>query len=114
MIPTENDLEPCPWCRRAVLVTTTGRGRRLAVDPIPNAAGNAAVWRDGAGTWRSRSLAGREAMPLLSYEDRLMPHVATSPGCRPAPPASQLPGLATFTARSHHPARLPRPDRRTR
>ncbi|MGC5009774.1 hypothetical protein ACLQ2R_03310 [Streptosporangium sp. DT93] len=115
MIPTKHDLEPCPYgCRRTVLVTITGRGRRLAVDPIPDERGNTAIWRDGPGTWRSRSLAGTDAMPLLSYEDRVMPHVATSPACHPAPPAPALPGLLAFTARPRSTrGRLPHP-RRTR
>lgn len=114
MIPTPNDLEPCPYgCGRHVLVTLTDRGRRLAVDPDPHPGGNQAVWRTGTGAWRSRSLSGAEAMPVLAYEEIHMPHVATSPRCRPAPPAPALPGLTAF-ARPTRPSRLPRPGQRRR
>lgn len=116
MIPSEHDLEACPYgCRRTVLVTWTERGRRLAVDPAPDPAGNVAVYRDGTGRWKSRSLSGRDAMQVLAHERIFMPHVATSPSCHPAPPAATLPGLATFATRTRtRTARLPYPRRRTR
>ncbi|WP_433382750.1 hypothetical protein [Streptosporangium sp. CA-115845] len=111
---SEHDLELCPFnCRELVLITRTERGRELAVNPAPDPKGNTAVWKNSAGAWRSRSLAGHEAMPLLSYEELHMPHVATSPACRPAPPAATLPGLATFARGRPRTARLPYP-RRTR
>lgn len=111
MIPNPSDLEPCPYgCRQDVLVTWTERGRRLAVNPGPDPKGNTAVTRDGPGTWRSRSLGGNGAMQLLAYEDIFMPHIATSPACHPAPPASHLPGLSRFATRTRTP-RLPYPRR---
>ena len=68
---------PCRDCRRPVLWTTTEAGKRLAVDPDPNPAGNAAVWRDGTGAVRSRRPS--EDLPLNGWERLYMPHVATCP-----------------------------------
>lgn len=102
MIPTQHDLKPCPYgCRQNVLMTQTERGFRLAVNPVPDPAGNTAVTRDGPGTWRSRSLGGHDAMPPLAYEHTFMPHVATSRSCRPASsPASPLATRAVLAERS--------------
>ncbi|MFD3835350.1 hypothetical protein ACFWWC_03710 [Streptomyces sp. NPDC058642] len=68
---------PCRDCRRPVLWTTTEAGKRLAVDPEPNPAGNAGVWRDGTGAVRSRRPS--EELPLNGWERLHMPHVATCP-----------------------------------
>ncbi|GAA5076576.1 hypothetical protein HNP84_007346 [Thermocatellispora tengchongensis] len=106
MIPTRSDLEWCPYgCRRLVLVTITDHGRRLAVEPTPDPAGNQAIHRTGTGTWRSRALNAADAMPVQTYEHVFMPHVAASPACRPAPPPQRpLPGLVLAGGR-------PRPRR---
>lgn len=117
MIPTPNNLAPCPYgCGTDVLITLTEHGRQMAVNATPDAAGNQAVWRTGTGAWRSRSLDGTDAMPLLSYEDPFKPHVATSPRCSATPRTTPLPGLASvipFT-RTRKGSRLPRPYRRAR
>ncbi len=70
-------LAPCRDCRRPVLWTTTEAGKRLAVDPEPNPAGNAAVWRDGTSAVRSRRPSVE--LPLNGWERLYMPHVATCP-----------------------------------
>lgn len=75
----------CRTCRRPVLVTITEAGRRLVVDAEPRPDGNTAVYRDGTGTYRSRR--PHHELPLLAYEQLYMPHVATCPTRRPAPPA---------------------------
>ncbi|MFJ5638694.1 hypothetical protein [Streptomyces sp. NPDC093223] len=67
----------CRDCRRPVLWTTTEAGKRLAVDPEPDPQGNAAVWRDGTGTTRSRRPS--DELPLTGWERLYMPHVATCP-----------------------------------
>ncbi|MGO4421720.1 hypothetical protein AB4Z54_24200 [Streptomyces sp. MCAF7] len=73
----------CPDCGRDLLWTVTEAGKRLAVDPEPNPVGNAAVYRDGTGTWRSRRPSAE--LPLAGWERLHMPHVATCPAQRPAP-----------------------------
>jgi hypothetical protein len=70
-------LVPCRDCRRPVLWTTTEAGKRLAVDPEPDPTGNAAVWRDGTGAWRSRRPTAE--LPLNGWERLHLPHVATCP-----------------------------------
>ncbi|MGQ4358525.1 hypothetical protein [Streptomyces sp. SAS_272] len=70
-------LLPCRDCRRLLLWTITEAGKRLAVDPDPDPAGNAAVWRDGTGTWRSRRPSAD--LPLTGWERLHMPHIATCP-----------------------------------
>ncbi|WP_432041456.1 hypothetical protein [Streptomyces cadmiisoli] len=67
----------CHDCRRPVLWTTTEAGKRLAVDPTPDPKGNAAVWRDGTGTLRSRR--PTDELPLCGWERLHLPHVATCP-----------------------------------
>lgn len=68
-------LIPCRDCRRPVLWTITEAGKRLAVDPEPDSAGNTAVWRDGTGAWRSRRPS--DELPLTGWERLHMPHVGT-------------------------------------
>ncbi|GHA28889.1 hypothetical protein GCM10010372_30960 [Streptomyces tauricus] len=68
---------PCRDCRRPILWTITEAGRRLAVDPDPDPAGNAACWRDGTGAWRSRRPSAD--LPLCGWERLHMPHIATCP-----------------------------------
>jgi hypothetical protein len=86
----------CPDCRKPVLWTrtlpgaTTAGGKRLAVDPVPDAAGNTAVRRDGTTAWVSRRVT--EQQPLMGYERLHKPHVATCPAQQP-----QLPLQATDT-----------------
>lgn len=64
----------------------------LAVDPVPDAKGNTAVWRDVTGVLRSRRVTGER--PLAPHEKLMMPHVATcKPKARakPKPPPSRRP-----------------------
>ncbi|MFD5266722.1 hypothetical protein [Streptomyces sp. NPDC058335] len=70
-------LTPCRDCRRPVLWTITEAGKRLAVDPDPDPAGNTAVWCDGATVWRSRRPSAD--LPLCGWERLHKPHVATCP-----------------------------------
>lgn len=67
----------CHDCRRAILWTITEAGKRLAVDPDADPAGNAAIWRDGNGTLRSRRPSAE--LPLCGWERLHKPHVATCP-----------------------------------
>src|SRR3546814_13593483 len=67
----------CHDCRRPILWTITEAGKRLAVDPVPDSAGNTAVWRDGTGTTRSRRPSSE--LPLTGWERLHMPHVPTCP-----------------------------------
>lgn len=80
----------CVSCRRTVLWTITEAGRRLAVDPVPESGGNAAVYRDGTGTYRSRRPS--DEMPLMGWERLHKPHVATCPG-QPPRAAPLRPGV---------------------
>jgi hypothetical protein len=92
VIPTRNDLEPCPTdCGVYVLWTVTDHGRRMAVDARPDEQGNQAVYRTGPGTWRSRSLDGADARPPEPHEHTYRPHIAT---CSRRHIQQSLPGLA--------------------
>ncbi|WP_433916904.1 hypothetical protein [Streptomyces sp. NBC_01744] len=90
----------CADCRREVLWTVTESGKRLAVDPDPDPTGNAAVYRDGLGAYRSRRPS--EDLPLMGYERLHVPHVATCPDRRgtpaPARSASLPPGVSDLAA----------------
>ncbi|MBM9506731.1 hypothetical protein [Actinacidiphila acididurans] len=89
----------CWRCQREVLWTVTETGRRLAVDPQPSQEGNTAVFRDGAGTYRSRR--PTEELPAAPWERMYVPHVATCPKHAeeaPATPPVLPPGVADFTA----------------
>ncbi|MFB7776881.1 hypothetical protein [Streptomyces bauhiniae] len=70
-------ITPCHDCRRPILWTITEAGKRLAVDPDPDPAGNTAVHRDGTGATRSRRPSAE--LPLCGWERLHMPHVATCP-----------------------------------
>ncbi|MEU3162224.1 hypothetical protein ACPCAJ_21260 [Streptomyces griseoincarnatus] len=70
-------LIPCRDCRRPILWTITEAGKRLAVDPDPDPAGNTAVRCDGTGAWRSRR--PTQELPLMGWERLHKPHVATCP-----------------------------------
>ncbi|MFM9675810.1 hypothetical protein [Streptomyces brasiliscabiei] len=70
-------LIPCRDCRRPILWTITEAGKRLAVDPDADPAGNTAIWRDGTGSWRSRRPS--VDLPITGWERLHMPHVATCP-----------------------------------
>ncbi|MFI9558838.1 hypothetical protein [Nonomuraea endophytica] len=110
MIPSYHDLDPCPTgCGASVLWTMTEHGRRMAVDARPDERGNQAVYRDGAGRWRSRSLDGAEARPADPWEATYRPHVATCPKRGSAQPS--LPGLPAGRPRTRRRAparRFPR------
>lgn len=101
MIPTPHDLEPCPAeCGELVLWTTTEHGHRMAVDATPDEVGNQAVFRNGPGGWRSRSLDGADARPPDPWEHRYKPHIATCPSRRPVQPTLiVLPGGRSRTRR---------------
>ncbi|MFE3378802.1 hypothetical protein [Streptomyces anulatus] len=88
----------CGDCRRPVLWTITQAGKRLAVDPQPDPEGNAAVYRDGAGTYRSRRPSAE--MPLMGWERLHVPHLATCQGRTPARvrPEPLPPGVVDLSA----------------
>ncbi|MEU8834848.1 hypothetical protein [Streptomyces sp900116325] len=89
----------CTDCRREVLWTVTESGKRLAVDPEPDPAGNAAVYRDGLGAHRSRRPS--EDLPLMGYERLHVPHIATCQARRqasPTRPGPLPPGVSDLTA----------------
>ncbi|MEW2068453.1 hypothetical protein [Streptomyces sp. NPDC007346] len=91
----------CADCRREVLWTITEAGKRLAVDPEPSPEGNAAVYRDGTGTRRSRRPSAE--MPLMGWERLHVPHIANCPGrgrppAVPARPGVLPPGVADLSA----------------
>ncbi|MEW2164352.1 hypothetical protein AB0912_15370 [Streptomyces sp. NPDC007084] len=71
----------CPDCNAEILWTrtqpgaTTAGGKRMAVNPNPDPAGNTAVRRDGTGTWISRRVT--KELPLWGPERLHMPHQAT-------------------------------------
>ncbi|MGW7710907.1 hypothetical protein [Streptomyces sp. NPDC054771] len=65
----------CPVCGQDVVWTITEAGKRLAVDAVPDPVGNAAVYRDGTGTYRSRRPS--EELPLMGWERLHVPHVAS-------------------------------------
>lgn len=70
--------KPCSYCRKPILWTVTTAGRPLAVNPDPDPTGNQAVYRDGAGTLKSRGLsADRPGLDHLEW--RAVPHIATCP-----------------------------------
>ncbi|MGW6009669.1 hypothetical protein [Streptomyces sp. NPDC055210] len=67
----------CRDCHRPILWTITEAGKRLAVDPDLDTAGNAACWRDQHGVWRSRRPSADR--PLCGWERLHKPHIATCP-----------------------------------
>ena len=82
--PTAN--RTCRACRRPVIAARTeARNRWIALDPVPDPAGNQAAWQDADGSWRTRQL-GKDEKPW-DWERRFMPHVAACPGRRPEPEA---------------------------
>ncbi|BBA98283.1 hypothetical protein RVR_4414 [Actinacidiphila reveromycinica] len=95
-------LSTCADCRREVWWTVTDAGKRLAVDPEPNPDGNAAVYRDGTGTRRSRR--PTDELPLMGWERLHMPHVVTcsarprTPAPAPAPAGPLPPGVSDLSA----------------
>lgn len=64
----------CWRCQHEVLWTVTKTGRWLAVDRQPPQEGHTAVFRDGAGTYRSRR--PTEELPAAPWERMYIPHVA--------------------------------------
>jgi hypothetical protein len=104
VIPTPNDLDACPrGCGALVLWTITEHGRRMAVDAEPDDRGNQAVYQNGPGGWRSRSLDGRDARRLDPWEHRYLPHIAT---CTRHAVQEALPGLPAVRPRTRR--RAPR------
>lgn len=82
------------WCRaclKPVTWATTEAGKRLALNPRPDPAGNQAAYRDGTGRWLTRQL-GKDARPF-GWERRYMPHVATCTGEARTATVSPLPQL---------------------
>jgi len=99
----------CAVCGSEVLWTVTEAGKRLAVDPRPDEAGNTTAYRDGLGVWRSRRPSPE--LPIAPWERLYMPHAAT---CRTAKTAEAVtvppvlpPGVADLAA--HRRARGRRP-----
>jgi hypothetical protein len=87
----------CARCGVEVLWTVTDAGKRMAVNPVPDEAGNTAVYRDGTGTWRSRR--PTEELPAMAWERIHMPHVATCKAAAPRKkPAELPPGVTDLTA----------------
>ena len=90
----------CMACHREVVWTVTDAGKRLAVDPAPDAAGNTAVYRDATGTYRSRRPS--EELPIAAWEKLYVPHVATCPARHRMPtqkrPAVLPPGVLDLAA----------------
>lgn len=84
-------LSTCAQCLREVLWTLADAGKRLAVDPVPDPQGNTAVYRDGAGTYRSRRPS--DELPLMAWERLHVPHVATCPGRTRTPARTRPEGL---------------------
>ncbi|MFE5159665.1 hypothetical protein ACFRNT_14315 [Streptomyces sp. NPDC056697] len=78
---SSGSLATCDNCHQPIRWTITAHGNRQAVDPEPHAEGNTAVYTDGTGTTKSRRITGE--YPLLAYEWRAKPHVATCPAPRP-------------------------------
>ncbi|MEZ7004988.1 hypothetical protein [Streptomyces sp. AD55] len=68
----------CAACGAPIRWTITEGRKRLAVNASPDPAGNAAVSRDGRGTWLSRR--PTQDLPLAPYERLHMPHPATCKG----------------------------------
>lgn len=69
-------------CRRrlkpVILARTEAHGRPFLLDPVPDPAGNQAVFTDLRGDWQTRQL-GKDDRPY-SFETVYMPHVATCTG----------------------------------
>lgn len=108
MIPTRPELEPCPdGCGELVLITMTEHGRRMPIDATPDPAGNQAVFKDGTGRWRSRSLSGRDARPPEHLESVFKPHVATCTRRTVQPAIPGLPASGRPRTRRRAPARHP-------
>ncbi|NML55689.1 hypothetical protein HHL19_36280 [Streptomyces sp. R302] len=73
---------PCPSCGAPIRWAVTAAGRRQAVNADPDPTGNTAVYTDGTGRLRVRTLT-TERPSLEGAEWQAMPHVATCP--RPQP-----------------------------
>lgn len=87
----------CHACRREVLWTVTDAGKRLAVNPQPDPAGNTAAFCDGQGIYRSRR--PTDELPPAGWEKTYMPHAATCVGRRkPTAPTELPPGVADMAA----------------
>lgn len=104
--PVPNGPGTCPACLRPVLWTTTAaRGVPMAVGRDPHPTGNAAVYCDGVGRWRSRQLTTER--PVAEHAEQLhRPHVADCPGrsrrtarARPGRRAAYGPGAVVLPFR---------------
>lgn len=73
----------CGECQASVIWAFTPMGKRMPLDPEPNAEGNTAAYRDGTGRWRARVL--RTGEQPAGYERLYMPHFATCPVRKKAP-----------------------------
>ncbi|MFI9005084.1 hypothetical protein [Streptomyces sp. NPDC053541] len=90
---TPHGTVPCPSCGQPIRWAVTAAGRRQALNPDPDAAGNSAAYTDGTGRLRVRALT-TERPALEHAEWRAMPHAATC--TRPRPRRSvprQTPGV---------------------
>jgi len=96
----------CAVCGSEVLWTVTEAGKRLAVDPRPDEAGNTTAYRDGLGVWRSRRPS--QELPIAPWERLYMPHAATCrDGGKSPQPQALPPGVVDLAA--HRRARGRRP-----
>ncbi|OII63795.1 hypothetical protein BJP40_02635 [Streptomyces sp. CC53] len=83
-MPSDHGVQRCERCGARVRRTATAAGRRLLVDADPAPTGNTAVYTDGTGRLRSRSLtADRPTLEHLEW--RAMPHPATCKAPEPRP-----------------------------
>jgi hypothetical protein len=87
----------CPACGASIRWTVTEARKRLAVDAVPNPAGNTAVSRDGRGTWLSRR--PTEELPLAPYEKLHMPHPATCKARQEEEPLTRCLGVIRLDER---------------
>jgi hypothetical protein len=116
-------LRACPGgCGTAIVWAVTEAGRRQALNPEPDEAGNVAAYRDGMNTWRARTL--KDGEDPWAHEKRYMPHAAVCERLRAGRPrpgslarieqAAMPPGVTSLTAwKAAHPRR-PRPGRTPR
>jgi hypothetical protein len=66
----------CPDCLQRVNWALTAANRKwLALNPLPDPAGNQAAYRDGTGRWLTRQVSDTEL--LKGWEKRYKPHLAT-------------------------------------
>jgi hypothetical protein len=97
MLPSRG-LGICNPCGQPVRWSVTAAGKRQALNPQPDPAGNVAAYCDGTGTWRSRVPTAE--LPAAAHERVFMPHAATCTAVKRDRAQPQLPtGVVSLTAR---------------